>query len=130
MSVFERTEKMYEVLGELWESVLGDPELGKKFKAAQLTIKFDITEPTGQIWLTPEGKVICGTADLKPTIEMRLNGDSCHLFWLKKLKLPVALATGKIKSKGPIPKILKLLPMLGPVYERYPQIAQKHGLQI
>lgn len=130
MAVFESTEKMYEVLGSLFEQLMNDPVAGPKFIAANLIIKFTITDPDGSIWLTDESKVICGDADLKPTIEMTLSGDSCHRFWLKELKLPVALAKGLVKAKGPMPKVLKLLPLLKPAYEAYPDIAKKHNLPI
>ncbi len=131
MAVFSDTEKMYEVLGELFELLLNDPAAGKKFKESNLVIKFIINDPDGMLWVdTNEMKVICGSAELKPTIEMTLSGDSCHRFWLQQLKLPVALAKGKIKAKGPMPKILKLLPLLKPAYEAYPGIAEKHNIPV
>jgi hypothetical protein len=42
--------------------------------------------------------------------------------------MPVALAKGLIKAKGPMPKVIKLLPLLKPAYAAYPEIAKKHGL--
>ena len=80
--------------------------------------------------MSDEGGVICGPADMKATIEMTLDGDTCHLFWLQQISLPIALAKGKIKAKGPMPKVLKLLPMLKPAYAAYPDIAKENGLQI
>jgi hypothetical protein len=130
MPVFQSTEKMYEVLGALFTSLMEQQDVAEKFFAAQITILFEIHEPAGQIWLDPNGGVVCGHADLKPTITMTLSGDSCHKFWLKELTMPVALATRKIKSKGPIPKVLKLLPLLKPAYEIYPEIARKHGVSL
>jgi hypothetical protein len=61
---------------------------------------------------------------------MTLSGDTCHKFWLKQVSMPVALAKRLIKAKGPMPKVLKLLPLLGPAYEAYPDIARGHGLEI
>lgn len=130
MAVFETTEKMYEVLGTLFETLVNDPTVGPKFIEADIVIKFTIDHPDGFIWLTREGKVICGAADLKPTIEMWLSGDTCHQFWLQQVTMPVGLAKGLLKAKGPLPKVLKLLPMLKPAYAAYPAIAQKYGLTI
>ncbi|MBU3917910.1 hypothetical protein KKA14_20475 [bacterium] len=130
MAVFKNTEKMYTVLGSLFETLLADPTMGPKFIESKISIKFTIDEPSGNIWLTEEGKIICGPADIKPTIEMTLSGDTCHLFWLQQISLPIALAKRKIKAKGPMPKVLKLLPMLKPAYEAYPAIAKAHGLEI
>lgn len=130
MAIFESTEKMYEVLGALFRKLMSDPVMGPKFQDSNIVIKFGIHEPDGQIWLTTTGEVICGSPaeEIKPTIEMTLSGDSCHDFWLQKLSMPIALAKGKIKAKGPMPKVLKLLPLLKPAYKAYPDIAREHGL--
>ncbi len=130
MTVFENTEQLYLILGKLFETLLADPETGPKFVESKINIKFTIDNPSGMIWLTDHGKVICGPADIKPTIEMTLSGDTCHLFWLQKISLPIALAKRKIKTKGPIPKVLKLLPMLKPAYAAYPDIARVNGLEV
>ena len=131
MAVFESTEKMYEVLGELFTTLMNHPEAGPKFMAADIVIRFIINDPDGEIWLSKDGGVICGKPDnLTAVVTMTLSGDSCHQFWLKQLSMPVALAKGKIKAKGPMPKVLKLLPILKPAYEAYPDIARKHGLEV
>lgn len=132
MAVFANTEKMYEVLGSLFEALLKDPTAGPKFVESEIIIKFDINDPAGQIWLSNEngGTVSCGSASLKPTIEMTLSGDTCHRFWLQQIAMPVALAKGLIKAKGPMPKVIKLLPLLKPAYAAYPDIAKKHGLPV
>ncbi len=130
MAVFADTDKMYEVLGNLFNTLLGHPEAGPKFVDSGIIIKFNINNPDGIIWLTNDdnGKVICGSSDHKATVEMTLDGDTCHRFWLKDVSMPVALSKGLIKAKGPLPKVLKLLPLLKPAYEAYPDIARKHGI--
>ncbi|MCB2186560.1 MAG: SCP2 sterol-binding domain-containing protein [Deltaproteobacteria bacterium] len=129
MPIFESTEKMYETLGDLFRTLLADPVAGPKFREADLVIRFVIDSPNGEIWLTRENEVICGVPeDMKATVTMTLSGDTCHKFWLKQITMPVALAKGKIKAKGPMPKVLKLLPILKPAYEAYPAIAAAHGL--
>ncbi len=130
MPVFKSTEKMYEVLGSLFESLMENQDVAEKFREAQMTILFQIHEPEGQIWLDPDQGVVCGSTNLKPTITMSLSGDSCHKFWLKELSMPVALATRRIKSKGSLPKVLKMIPLLKPAYENYPAIARKHGVLV
>jgi hypothetical protein len=44
--------------------------------------------------------------------------------------MPVALAKGLIKAKGPMPKVIKLLPLLKPAYREYPALAKTHGLPV
>ena len=105
MAIFANTEKMYEVLGALFNTLMNHPSVGPKFVESNIIIKFTINDPSGFIWLTPDNGVICGDSDLKPTIEMTLSGDTCHKFWLQEVSMPVALAKGLIKAKGPLPKV-------------------------
>lgn len=130
MPVFASTEKMYETLGELFRTLLADAVVGPKFKDSDIVIRYIINDPNGEIWLTPDGEVHCGAPEeVQPTVTMTLSGDTCHKFWLKQVNMPVAMAKGLIKAKGPMTKVLKLLPMLKPAYEIYPAIAQSHGLE-
>lgn len=127
MPVYKDTEQMYTVLGGLWSQLLEHPESGKKFKDARLQIKFSLSEPSGILWVTPEG-VFTGEQGFKPDIEMTLNGDTAHKFWLKELSLPAALAKRLITSKGSMTKVMKLLPLFNPLHEMYPDICDKYGL--
>lgn len=127
MPVFESSEKMYEVLGSLFNSLVADATIGPKFKVSEIILKFNIDAPNGAIWVTPDG-VICGESTFKPNIEMTLSGDTCHKFWLKEISMTAALAKGQIKTKGSLPKVMKLLPLLKPAYEMYPAICRKYGL--
>ena len=45
MAIFESTEKMYEVLGTLFNKLLADPTMGPKFTASDIIIRFEIFEP-------------------------------------------------------------------------------------
>lgn len=130
MTVFKDTQQMYAFLSDLWNHVVFEAGFGQKLKEYEITYKFIITEPNGYLWVGPD-KVITGDeANQDGVITMELSGDTVHKFWLKQISLPVALATRKIKSKGPIPKVLKILPFLKPVYEKYPEFCKKHGLPL
>jgi hypothetical protein len=131
MAVFKNAESMLEILGGMFNMVLQDQTVAPKFKESGVVIKFNITDPDATLWVdTVNMKILSGSQDLKANVEMDLSGDSCHQFWLKELKLPIALAKGKIKARGPMPTILKLLPLLKPAYEAYPDIAKKNNLPV
>lgn len=134
MPIFENKQKMQDVLGELFVALMADPVVGPKFKKANVVIKYNIDDPDGTLWLfpdrEPEEAVVWGSVDAKADVEMSLSGDTCHKFWLKHISMPVALAKGLVKTKGPLPKVLKLLPLLKPAYDMYPEHAKSHGLSI
>jgi putative sterol carrier protein len=128
MPVFKDTDTMYEMLGSLWRHVILETEFGPKLKDYDITFKFVITDPHGYLWVSHDTVLTGDQANQAAVITMELSGDTVHKFWLKQISLPVALATRKIKSKGPIPKVLKILPFLKPVYEKYPEYCEKFGM--
>lgn len=130
MSVFRDTAHMYEFLEDLWKHIVFEAGLGEKMKEYGVSYKYIITDPDGYLFVDSENVITGKTANRDAVITMELSGDTIHQFWLKKLSLPVALATRKIKSRGPIPKVLKMLPAVKPIYEIFPEFCKKHGLPI
>jgi len=55
---------------------------------------------------------------------MEINADVAHGFWLGKVNLMVAITKGDIKVKGPIPRIIKLLPIKN-VYALYKKLLKR-----
>jgi hypothetical protein len=132
MPIFESTDKMYDVLGDLFNRLAADPVVSQKYNNENITLQFIINDPDGEVWLihNDDGNPVVklGNQVLKPEIQMWISGDDCHDFWLKKLNLPVGLAKKKVSAKGPMAKVLALLPLLTPAYEAYPGLAKEKGL--
>ncbi|MBU0994276.1 MAG: SCP2 sterol-binding domain-containing protein [Proteobacteria bacterium] len=130
MSLFKDTSHMYEFLEDLWKYIVFESSLGEKLKENDVTYKYIITDPDGYLFVDAEHVVTGKEANRDAVITMELSGDTIVKFWTKQLSLPVALATRKIKSKGPIPKVLKMLPALKPVYEIFPEFCRKHNVPL
>ena len=58
---------------------------------------------------------------------MTMKADISHAFWHGKVNLISALAKKDIVATGPIPKILKLLPAVQPLYKLYPSLLREKG---
>jgi hypothetical protein len=58
---------------------------------------------------------------------MALTADTAHRFWLGKVNVTVALARGQITAKGPVAKILRLVPLVEPSFTRYEQMLRDAG---
>lgn len=127
MSVFKDTNHLYETLGGFWKFLYDRGDFSSPLKASGIQIKFEISDPGAVIWVGPDG-IEFGEQGLKPDITMTLSADTCHAYWKKEISLPVALAKRKIKSKGNIAKVMKLLPLVKPAYDFYPEYMAKHGL--
>ena len=130
MAVFNDSDQMLNLLKEVWTHVIKDTEVGPKLAEYEVNYKFVISEPKGMLFVDSETVVTGKKADKDAVITMTLSGDTVHKFWLKKLNLPVALATRKIKSKGPLPKVMKMLPFLKAVHDAYPDYCSEHGISV
>ncbi len=68
-----------------------------------------------------------GESDLEPEIVMTADADVAHMFWLGRVNVTVALARGQMKADGPVAKILKLVPLIKPVFPRYRELLEREG---
>jgi hypothetical protein len=54
-----------------------------------------------------------------PNVELFMTADTGNRFWLGKVVLPVALAKGDVRAKGPVAKLLKMLPLAKGMFGPY-----------
>jgi hypothetical protein len=128
---FEDEEEVYRFIGRLFQELAADPELGPRFQKANTTVQYQMTDPTSQITckLRPdeEMQVDLGPSELEPEGIMIMEADTAHQFWLGQVNITVALARGQIEAKGPVAKILKLVPLVKPVFPRYEEMLREAG---
>jgi putative sterol carrier protein len=60
-------------------------------------------------------------------MELRMAADDGHRFWLGKLNMTAAMARGRVRVKGSVPKMLKLMPLAKPLRSRYEKILADEG---
>lgn len=135
MAVFKDADQVYDLLGGLFNDLTQDPVISEKFAASKLVIRFAYEDPDSEIWLDaskgdPKNLgVICGPAEgLEAEVEMSMKADVAHQFWLGNVNLMVALTRRQIVAKGPIPKIMKLLPVIKPAFDIYKKMLTQRGL--
>jgi putative sterol carrier protein len=68
-----------------------------------------------------------GETDMDPEVVMSMEADTAHRFWLGSVNVTVALARGQMKAKGPVAKILKLVPLTKPIFPRYRKLLEEAG---
>ena len=131
MTYFKDEQEVYEYLGQLFLDLLADEELAPKFRAANTIVQYRYRNPESQITVklieAEEGQVDLGPTRLEPEVVMTMDADTAHRFWLGKVNVTVALARGQIKAKGPVAKILRLVPLTKPVFPRYKAQLQAAG---
>jgi len=136
VGIFKDSAQFYATVGELMNRAKKDPQVGPKIAKSGLIIQFKYTEPEAMTTINARDKptqtgafvdVIHGPCDLKPDVVMSMKADISHAFWHGKVNLLTALGKKDIVAQGPIPKIIKLLPTVQPLYKVYPQLLREKG---
>jgi hypothetical protein len=131
MPYFKDAEDVYAHLGRLFEDIIGDEELGQSFRSADTIVQIRMRRPDSQVTIKAlqedELQVDFGVTELRPDVVLAMDADTAHRFWLGKVNVTVALARGQINARGPVAKILKLVPLVEPVRARYEARLQDAG---
>lgn len=131
MPYFKNREMMEEMFGEIWNRVIHDFGLGQKLQEAGLSVLYRISDPDMVMYVDENGPLFGEEAEAKvPVIIQTMHSDIVHKFWLKKLNVPKAMALRQIKAKGPVNKGLKLMPLMKPAQEIYPEYCEKYGVSM
>ena len=131
MPYFKDDAEVYRFIGRLFEELAEDEELSPKFRKANTVVQYQYRNPESQITVDlreeSDGRVDCGPTNLEPEVVMSMEADIAHKFWLGGVNVTVALARGQMKAKGPVAKILKLVPLVKPVFPRYRKLLEEAG---
>jgi putative sterol carrier protein len=133
LAYFKDADEVYQFIGKLFEDLAEDDELAPKFRKANTIVQYQYRNPDSTITVRlqegEEGQVDCGDTTMEPEVVMSMEADTAHKFWLGKVNVTVALARGQMKAKGPVAKILKLVPLVKPVFPRYRKMLEDSGRQ-
>ena len=131
MAYFNDADEVYAYIGKLFEELSEDEELAPKFRKANTIVQYRYRVPDSQITVKlldgQGGQVDLGETTLEPEVVMSMDADTAHRFWLGNVNVTVALARGQMKARGPVAKILKLVPLVKPVFPRYRKLLADAG---
>jgi putative sterol carrier protein len=128
---FKDADEVYATIGKLFQDIAVDDELAPKFRQANTIVRYEFSDPDSAVTVRLQegqpGDVDFGDSDMEPDVTMSMAADTAHKFWLGQVNVTVALARGQIKAKGPVAKILKLVPLAKPVFPRYKAQLEAQG---
>ena len=129
MTVFKTKDDLYQCIGGLFDWAREEESVAAPLTKTALLIQLNYTEPEAIITVDCRDGVNWskGKPEDEPDVQFFMRGDIGHKFWHGKVNLLIALAKRDIKSKGPIMKVMKLLPKLKPLYKQYPLVLEKLG---
>jgi hypothetical protein len=124
MPYFKDADDVYANLGLFMRQLAVDPEMTAALKRVDTTFQLRLRNPDSILTVrTPgedrEAQVDLGETTLHPEVVLQLDADTAHQFWLGQLNAAVALAKGDIRTRGPVAKVLGLVPLVKPGYPRY-----------
>ncbi|MBP2365754.1 sterol carrier protein [Pseudonocardia parietis] len=121
MAVFADEAEVYEYLGGVFRIGLEDPDLVAKLQSSGVVLRITYTDPAAVITVDmPNSQLHTGAGNgPDPNIELFMSADTGNRFWLGKVILPVAMAKGDVRAKGPVSKLLTLLPMAKQLFKPY-----------
>jgi putative sterol carrier protein len=122
--IFKDVSKAKEFYRAFWIDLVKD--LGSKI---DVSLFFSVKDPDFSVYVDKNGvKIDDEIGDVDADVKFTLSLDTAHKFWLKELSLPKALALRQVTTKGSIPKVLKLLPLLKPAFEKYRDYCKQYNL--
>jgi putative sterol carrier protein len=121
MAFFANADEVDKYIGEMFRLAGDHPEVGEKMKAANIVMRVEYSDPDCVVTIGFQDpmRVDPGETDLVPDITLIMRADTGDKFWRGEYNLAVGLAKGQVKAKGPVNKILKLVPLTKPLFPVY-----------
>jgi hypothetical protein len=129
VAAFKDEAEVYTFLGGIFRRGMADPELVEKLKPTGIVLRITYTDPDAVLTVDfPNAEAHEGAgAGPAPNMELFMSADTGNRFWLGKVILPVALARGTVRAKGPIAKLLKMLPLAKSLFGPYRAMLEESG---
>jgi hypothetical protein len=128
MAVYETTAQAEHVFGDLFKILMQDETFTTRLRESGLTARLIHTKPDCRIYLSPDALLMGDEVPDESSITVSMSCDTAHSLWMGKLMMPAAVATGRVRIRGKIAKVLEFVPILRPAFDRYPGIAAASGV--
>lgn len=121
MSVFGDEDEVYRYLGGIFRRGLENAELATKLARSGVVLRIHYTDPDAIVTVDMPNKLIeTGAASAAtPNVELFMTADTGNRFWLGKVNLTVAMAKGNVRAKGPVAKLVRLIPQAKNLFPEY-----------
>lgn len=129
MGVFKDEAEVYQYLGGIFEIGSKKEGLSDKLAASGVVLRIHYTDPDATITVDmPNKSVATGSeSSAEPNVELFMTADTGNRFWLGKVNLSVAMARGTVRAKGPVSKLLKLIPLAKELFPEYEAMLKENG---
>lgn len=128
MPKYETTEQAEHVFGQMFRILVEDEAANASLRENDLTVRLVHTKPDCIIHVSQDQVLLGDDAPEQASVTIKMSCDTAHKLWLGTLMLPTAIATGKVRIRGKVSKVLELVPILQPAFDRYPELSAESGV--
>lgn len=126
-------EQLYKGISGLFGSLDQLPDVKRKVLKTELLLELCYSDPEGRVVVDATGddiKIYLGECPegIEPKVKLKMSADTANLFWLGKINFIMATATGKIKAAGDVGSVIKLVPVLGPLFKAYTDFLRENDM--
>jgi putative sterol carrier protein len=124
MPFFNDADEAYIYLGGVFRKA-NETEVGPKLAAADIDLQVYYSDPEAKVLIKMQGEsleVVDGGENEDADVKLYMPADIGDKFWRGEYNLAVGLAKGQVKAKGPVNKILKLVPLTKPLFPMYREL--------
>jgi SCP-2 sterol transfer family len=124
MTTFSDADEVYRYIGGVFRIAADHPEIGPRMRAANITMQVNYSDPAASLTVRFQEpmEVIDGGDDDDADVRLSMPADIAHKYWRGEYNLAVGLAKGQVKAKGPVNKLLKLVPITKPLFPIYREL--------
>jgi putative sterol carrier protein len=122
MPFFSDADEVYKYIGGVFRAAADHEEVGPKMAAADVNLQIYYSDPESALTVRfhePKLEVEEGNDDPNADVKLFMPADIGDKYWRGEYNLAVGLAKGQVKAKGPVNKILKLVPLTKPLFPMY-----------
>lgn len=128
MPVYTTTEHAEAVFGELFRILLSDDNFRTRLRDSGLSVRILHQKPECTVYVSADEVLLGVDAPDNASITIKMSCDTAHALWVGRLMMPTAIATGKVRIRGKVAKVIEFVPILQPAFDLYPQIAAASGV--
>ena len=127
MPAYTSKAQAIEVFSQLFHILLEDDDFARLVRGQAMSVRFVHTKPEFEL-LVDSGGVRVDAPPAPTTLMIKMSCDTADALWSGRLLVPIAVATGKIRIKGSVAKVIEFVPLLRPAFDRYPSLAAAAGV--
>jgi hypothetical protein len=128
MPYFGSAEEVYKYVGGVFRAAAEHDQVGPQLAAADLNLQLYYSNPDSKLTIRftePKLRVEEDNDDPNADVKLFMPADLADKYWRGEYNVAVGLAKGQVKAKGPVNKILKLVPLTKPLFPMYKDLVSE-----